>query len=107
MQLPSRTTTKLWLINFSIRVRLQPLLIDVVLSKHPEKEARETFIAFDEIDEMAVKERWDYGPSSLSMDGSMTRSSEFKYTCISELSRLCFISHVYLFVLFSLIYNLH
>ena len=57
MQLPSRTTTKRWLKNFSIRDGLQPLLMDVVLSKYPEKEARETFIAFDE---MAVKERWVY-----------------------------------------------
>lgn len=57
MQLPSDSTVRAWLKKWSIREGLQPRLMEVVKAKHPEPEAKEVFLSFDE---MSLKERWVY-----------------------------------------------
>ena len=62
MQLPSRTTVAAWLQNFTIEEGIQQNLINIVKAKHPELEAREVFLSFDE---MSLKDRWVYDKVSL------------------------------------------
>ena len=68
MQLPSDTTVRAWLRKFSIREGLQPKLMEVVKVKHPEPEAREVFLSFDE---MSLKERWVYDKVCQSRDAGV------------------------------------
>ena len=57
MQLPSDSTVRSWLKQFTIRDGFQNVLADIVTVKHPEPEAKEVFLSFDE---MALRERWCY-----------------------------------------------